>query len=349
MPHWAYCCACPRDYHVKVFENNSGTLELARRSFAAGSAVVASGLRWNGTSLVVQLFPTSSAEPLDRAKILNVTLADVQTITHDYKYSAVSNQTTVLRALNTAGTGDVVMQSRRITSTDRGAVVSKSSSDALNWETCFDAGSPTPGAVAGDSSGNVYAVANDIIDIHLYLFNSSGVKQWKTTIASGPLIYPILVVVDSGDNCWVSYGGESGPTSVTLKRVNTSGTVIQTISISDRQTTDTYSSMCSDGSTGIWIYVKSGSTREIRRYDSAGALITTISESTLLRQFAIDSSNNVYALCSSGAAVVIKKYDVTGSLQWTSAAIGWSTAGVDATDLAVDGSYIFVCGIYHAS
>lgn len=336
------CCSLA--YHIKVFENDSALTELARREIDGTTANYVSGLKWDGTKLLVNRQQGASTEPLVRGILMDVALADLQEINYDYKWDPSFNQSNIPLAVNRAPNGDVVMNARRITATATPAVVSKADDDTLNWETCLDSGA-IGGCVAGDSTGNVYASADEGT-AHLYLFDSSGTKQWKTSIPSSA--NNGSVIVDSADYCWIS--SDDGAITSYLTRVDPSGAIATTITITDFTVFESQSHMWSDGSTGVWLSGRRRpfTTYQIRRYDSTGALVTVIATSTLLLPFAVDSSNNVYTYHSDGVGgtnYYIKKYNSSGTLQWTSPSIVWS--GVFA--MAVDDDYVFVGGTYKAS
>ena len=334
MAGWAWCC-CSSPYSVKQFENNSSMLELARVG-SNGS----NGCFWDGTYLVIGNNNDASPPGTFRfARVYDSTLSLQRTLTDD---NPQSSSAIVMHGI----CGDATACSIRIQGggTSRSAVKSVNLVDgSADWETAVDA-SGVAVAVAGDASGNVYTAVNEASVPKLYKFSSSGSKSWESSVdSSGTLRY---LVVNGSAECWVSYN----QSALILKRFDTSGSLAATVTIAGKGSL----TGCGDSGDGIW--VACGATEsapdEIRNYNSSGTLVTTISDGDINSganvegAMATDPSGNLYVIVKVSGSWKVRKYNSSGTLQWTGPDIGWSGSSGGPSYIAVDASYIFVSGQY---
>lgn len=192
--------------------------------------------------------------------------------------------------------------------------------------------------IAIDSSDNVYAVSTSGgfgTTQNLYKWNSSGTKQWRTTLSTSESGY-WNIWVDTGGYIWVT-----GQTSA--YRVDSSGSIATTIT-----PTQSIQAGCSDNGTGC--YVRTNATaawNEIRQYDSGGSLVASWDEAQILSGtqgvIATSPDGYVYAIVrTSGSLRQVRKYDSTGAVQWTSGDVGFGS--VPIYRMTATNSYVYIAG-----
>jgi hypothetical protein len=330
-------CDCPAtSYHIRQYEHDSTVPVLAQVT----DNRVCRGLRWDGTSLVAQY--ESGTGPYLRSKTYDVALADVVSINHGYTRSNTSVAAGARQSFLCAN-GKYAMTATRTTATNRHAVLMDENDDSLAWETNLDApasGSVTLYAIVADSSSNVYAAAVESAAANItYKFDSSGVKQWKST-ASGPT--PRWMDIASDGYIW------------------TCGSIGKIIRCSDAGTSSVFTltgndwyRMQPDSSGGMWIAGSASGTLSIKNVNSSGSVVTTITESLMWNNgssLCVDSSDNVYVIIRTASPdfeYKIRKWNSSGTLQWTSDVIGWpynGGAGGSPYYMELDADYIFVGG-----
>ena len=333
-------CSCSSGYNIKQFDNDSALAELARVD--DGNATYS--LEWNGTYLYSNYGAYTSGGGYIRAKSYDNAMAFVQSFTYTYSYAASGNRQ---RAMGICGDGTVCLNANRNTTVNRNSAVSRNSDDSADWETAIDATGSGMDAVAGDSSGNVYALAQDTGGMVIYKFDSAGVKQWKTTIAVNRV--PRGLLVDATGNIWAI---SQFTTTAYLDYITSAGAISTTVTIANWNP----GHFCTDGSTGIWVSLFSTAfptpaTPEIRNYSSAGALGTTITEADLFNSLLFHTGpvafdgTDVVAVVRNSSLWKVRKYRTAGVVQWTSGDIGW-TSLLAPFAIKADANYIFVGGSY---
>lgn len=342
------CCAS--GYHIRQYTNDSSMTVIGEQR----DNRTARGLWFDGTTLTAVY--TAASSPQVRAIAYNASLATVRTVTHSYNADGTSNPE-AMQSVHPCSDGSYAMTATRTAAVStRAATASVNSDDSLDWETSVDTYSPfTTSAicVVSDSSGNVYTACTNGDDAgkgYLFKYDNAGVKQWKTAIGSttagGGGFRPRQITIASDGFIWVSGNNNQ------IVRVNTSGTVSLTVTQSNFD--DNIGSLHADQSGGIWVGVNNSTTYTIRNYNSSGSLVTTITEPLLalgggrFSRFDVDSSDNVYGLLLDSSAAKVKKWNSSGTLQWTSGTVGWpgSTSTVGPHAIAVDSTYIFIAGAW---
>jgi len=319
---WAICC-CPRAYTFKQFQNNSGFVELGRVDTSNGIR----SLNLAGSKLFLNYFSTHPSAWLRGSRYSNA-LAFEQNIDHSYDGSLLIGNSNLVVALSASRTAGV----------NRLAVAEIGSAGSLAWETELDFGIILTNSIAIDSSDQVYVSTYEGGgNATLYLFNSSGGKVWRVTSIS-TVGTSSLCVVDSAGYAWVA--AQAGA-DVKLARVNTSGTVVQTVTISNRY----LNSIRNDGSTGIWVHHSSSPFSigdKFERFDSSGSSVASWTDTDVFAApFAVDGSNNLYSLIRVSSVNKVRKYNSGGTTQWTSGDIGFGN-GLSLSDIAADSSYVYV-------
>lgn len=188
-------------------------------------------------------------------------------------------------------------------------------------------------ACACDSSDNVYAASTAVSGFtgthYLYKFNSTGTKQWKTTIATGSSAVAHRCWVDTGGDIWVHNGG-------TLARVNSSGTV---------QASGVRSFVCgSDGGTGA--VTADGTNVDI--WDGSLASVASVAETNVNGGIECDSSGNVYLVYVGGGHTKpsIKVWDNTLTSLYTKSQFGTTYVSGAGKPFAVvaNADYVWIAG-----
>ena len=318
MPHFAYCCTCqPSRYYLRKFEADSGFLEVRQVDvpFVGKSALymrlVSNKLYiWDGASSATQLHR------------YDIDLNLEQSFTAADKYPGNDTQ----YQFDTNGS-DVVMCVKRASAGVADRLESRSATDSTNWTATLDGSTEALYGCCMDSTGNVYAWSSGGGNSYFYKFDSSGTKQWKTTIASSSSFYGI--VIDSSGTPWTcSVEGVNDK----IRKWNTSGSIAATSTVAD------HGRIRADSSGGIWMIGSDFQT--LYHIDSSAALITSWTDASFFTtHFGVDPSDNVFVQISGQAK--IRKKNSSGTTQWTSGTM-WFTTGWSAE--AANSTHVFVCG-----
>ena len=325
---WAWPCTCCAKYSVRQFDNSSTFTLLAQRDtgFAVGA------VSENGSSVYAQ-------GTIQQSSRLTLSLAVDQQYNASPEIYFSSNYNPCVD-----GSGNWVFPITQVLSGKN--LLKRSPTDTAVWSAAMDFSSSAAARVAIDSSGNLYVFGSEGGGPShiLYKFNSSGSKLWKI---SPPNNFPVssaatvFVIADSSDYCWAAYN-QNGVTA-RLVRFDTSGSVVTNISPSG-----TIKFLRSDGGTGVWIC---HNTNYFSRYDSSGSVVTTWQETALSSPvaacpFAVDASNNLYCVVTVSSDRRIRKFNSSGTVQWTSPSdIGWTSAfGSRINDVWANSSYVYVAG-----
>lgn len=331
---WAFCC-CNKTYYIRMFENNSGLLNVAQRAVpeVVTPANTARRMRLAGGKLFVGTPGVTQSGVYRHVRRYATDLSALEQ-SFDFTYDTGGSSSTLLAHQFDTDGSSVVCTAARTVATARAGVAVRDSSGSLTWEQSLDTGTTSIEGVAMRSDAEVYAVGN-AANYELYRFNTSGTKQWKVTV-SGPQFFGL--VVDSGNHCWVAMS--DGGSGTNLYRYDGSGSVVRTISIGG----ETVQAIKCDGSTGVWVAT---SGLRLRHYDDTGASLANVFEANILtgRPLGVDeASADVFTIVLLSTERRVKKFNSSGSAQWTSPTPAMWGATHNLFSMAADASYVWAGG-----
>lgn len=226
-------------------------------------------------------------------------------------------------------------------------------SGTLQWQRILykSASSYAAQGVGIDSSDNIYLGGYDNASSpakgELAKYNSSGTLQWQRelTFSTGVILYS--AAVDSSGNVYSS--GELGANSLIVK-YNTSGTLQYQREISGSGAF-TYKSAATTSNqyTNGWMVIGGVYYGLVCKFDSSGGTVwaRTIGDGNNCFGYdvVLDSSENVYTASSIPSAILLAKYNSSGTLQWQRRiSVNTGAVNVSARGLFISGDNIYVSG-----
>lgn len=337
MAGWAYCC-CGGPFTLKAFDNSSTFTELGR----VDTTTKPRGLAINASNVFVYQFTEAAGSNFRRVKRYDTTLTLEQNFDAGYLGAQYNSE----GSFGVNSSGVVAFDQTRSVAVNRNAAASFGTGGSLSWEKSLDAPtfSNSINTLCIDGSGNVFTGGIQDSKVTGYLFDSSGTKTWSAVIDTGFGTGNWFSFFDSAGYVWLAYmlSGDGK-----LKRIDTSGAVVQTVTLTGR----TITKIRSDGSTGIWTQHGTGvaAGTKFERFDSSGASVVDWTDSDVRGfNFAVDGSNNLYSLVRISAVWYVRKYNSSGTTQWTGTDIGWPDAGGTTTDypygIQADSGVVYVAG-----
>lgn len=319
-------CCCAQPYTAKQFENNSGFAELGRIDIGSNQGSIRASSTDVWCLLATNVVVTGGYR---RVKRYDTSLVFEQ----NYDNAYTTGLATLGRGLDVSSGGTVLIEaSRSVAVSGRTAVASFDMSGTKTWDTSCDAIGffHTSKALCIDSSDNGYFLVDQAGSPHVYKFNSSGVKQWVTSVGTGT---GTGIAIDSAGHVWTCWQDAANSK---LARLDASGVAGATLTLSTR----TVLCIRGDGGTGVWT-LDSG--KKYERFDSTNASVASWTDSDQQsRSFAVDSSNNIYGNIATAGVCKVRKYNSSGTTQWTSGDVGWP--GGTPADIIADASYVYLCG-----
>lgn len=249
-------------------------------------------------------------------------------------------------------------------------VAKYNASGEIQWQKLLGgAGSDNAFGIVADSAANVYICGRidsqgaGLTDAIVAKYNTSGALQWQKTLGGAGDETLWAINVDSADNLYAvgltSSQGAGGQDALIIKFDGT-GALLWQRTLGGANFDNSYGGIATDASNNVCVLGTTGSTGAggndafVAKYNSSGVIqwqraLGGTNDDRGDGGVAVDSSNNVYVCGRTNSAGVgsfdmfIAKYNSSGVIQWQRT-VGGSVGDDFAHSVAVDSSYVYLCG-----